>query len=155
RDADDLDSLVGETGLVNVLLHGRPHDARVHRTRSGLLVLATGRAAGSLYGGPREAPTQYELITIRPDGLTRHARAYDPGQRRWVADTRIHPTGSDWQADEPEVFANVYATFADAPDEGAGPEAENADPEAQGSAGTAGEATGYEGAAVDDSILDR
>jgi 3',5'-cyclic AMP phosphodiesterase CpdA len=31
RDADDLDRLLGQPGLVNLLLHGHTHDGRLHR----------------------------------------------------------------------------------------------------------------------------
>jgi 3',5'-cyclic AMP phosphodiesterase CpdA len=146
RDADVLDSHLGETGLVNVLLHGRPYDAQVHRLRSGLLVLATGRPTAP-HGSPRAAPAQYELVTIRPDSVTRYARAYAPEQRRWVGDTRIHPIGSDWQVSETEKFANVHATFAPAGD-GAGQGPEPLDEDTPGYAGDMGPDAG-------NSILDR
>jgi WD40 repeat protein/3',5'-cyclic AMP phosphodiesterase CpdA len=148
RDADDLDSQLGETGLVNVVLHGCLHDGRVHRLRSGLLVLSTGRVAASAHDGLREAPTQYELVTIRPDGVTRHARAYAPGQHRWVGDTGISQTGSEWQVEDSQTFANVHATFSAAADEDAGQVSGHPDDDAQGDAGDVG-------ADTDDGILDR
>jgi 3',5'-cyclic AMP phosphodiesterase CpdA len=97
RDADDLDRILGRPGLVNLLLHGHTHDGRLRRLPSGLVALSTGSAAVAAAARPAEVPNQYQLITVGQDGVTRHARQYGVGQRRWIGDTRISPTGSDWR----------------------------------------------------------
>jgi 3',5'-cyclic AMP phosphodiesterase CpdA len=97
RDTDDLDRVLGTPGLVNLVLHGHTHDAKLHTLPSGVPLLSTGSAAVNAEARPAEVPNQYQLITIRRDGLTRHARQYSPGQRRWIGDTRVSPTGSDWR----------------------------------------------------------
>nr|MDT0656478.1 pentapeptide repeat-containing protein [Micromonospora sp. DSM 115978] len=112
RDADDLDRLLGEPGLVNLLLHGHTHDGRLHRLDSGLIALATGSAAVSRTARPTEVPNQYQLITLDRNRLTRHARQYVPNQKRWIGDTRISPTGSTWQVPTPWHPTDVTATFA-------------------------------------------
>jgi hypothetical protein len=56
-------------------------------------------------------PNQYQLVTIRSDGLTRHARQYAPGQRRWIGDTCISHGGSDWRVRERHPIADVGAAF--------------------------------------------
>jgi 3',5'-cyclic AMP phosphodiesterase CpdA len=93
RDADDLDQRLGQPGLVNLLLHGHTHDGRLHRLSSGLLALSTGSAAVTAEARLREVPNQYQLLAVRPGGVTRYARQYAAGQRRWIGDTRISPTG--------------------------------------------------------------
>lgn len=112
RDAEDLDRLLGEPGLVNLLLHGHTHDAKIHWLPSGLPVLATGSAAVEADARPTEVPNQYQLITVRRDGFTRYARQYAPGQRRWIGDTRISRTGSDWIDTRPHQLTGVDTTFS-------------------------------------------
>ncbi|HEU0087724.1 MAG TPA: trypsin-like peptidase domain-containing protein [Pseudonocardiaceae bacterium] len=112
RDADDLDRLLGQPGLVSLLLHGHTYDGRLHRLSSGLLALSTGSAAVTAEARPQEVPNQYQLLTLRPDGVTRYARQYAVGQRRWIGDTRISPTGSDWRHHEPHPLPHVHATFS-------------------------------------------
>ena len=51
----------------------------------------------------------YHLITIRRDLLTLHARQYETEQHRWIGDTRVSATGSDWRENIPWT-----ATSADA-----------------------------------------
>jgi WD40 repeat protein len=117
-DADDLDRILGEPGLVNLLLHGHTHDAKLHYlSSSGLPVLSTGSPAMAAAARPAEAPNQYQLITVRRDGLTRHVRQYALGQRRWIGDTRISPTGSDWHDRRRLELADVDALFAEVPPE--------------------------------------
>ncbi|MGH3936201.1 MAG: metallophosphoesterase, partial [Pseudonocardiaceae bacterium] len=117
RDADDLDRWLGQPGLVNLLLHGHTHDGRLHRLSSGLLALSTGSAAVTAEARPQEVPNQYQLLIVRPNLVSRHARQYAPGQRRWIGDTRISANGSDWHHHEPYLFQDVHATFAaDQPD---------------------------------------
>ncbi len=111
RDAMVLDRMLGASGLVNLLLHGHTHDAKLHWLSSGLPVLATGSAAVEEAARPGEVPNQYQLITVRRDGFTRHARQYAPGQQRWIGDTRISRTGSDWRDTRPHLLADVDATF--------------------------------------------
>ena len=111
RDADDLDRLLGQTGLVNLLLHGHTHDAKVHHLASGLPVLSTGSAAVRAELRPSEVPNQYQLITVRRDGLTRHARQYAPSQRRWIGDVRVSSTGSDWRESRSALWADADAAF--------------------------------------------
>ena len=112
RDADELDRSLGQPGLVNLLLHGHTHDGRLHRLSSGLLALSTGSAAVTTDARPQEVPNQYQLLTLDPTGATRHARQYAVGQRRWIGDTRVSPTGSDWRHHEPHPLQHVHATFA-------------------------------------------
>jgi hypothetical protein len=84
---------------------------------SGLLALSTGSAAVTAEARPREVPNQYQLLTVRPSGVTRHARQYVVGQRRWIEDTRVSANGSDWHQDESHPLADVHATFtSDRPD---------------------------------------
>ncbi|MGH3824020.1 MAG: metallophosphoesterase, partial [Pseudonocardiaceae bacterium] len=117
RDAEDLDRWLGQSGVVNLLLHGHTHDGRLHRLSSGLLALSTGSAAVTAEARPQEVPNQYQLITVRPDGVTRHARQYAVGQRRWIGDTRISTNGSDWHHHEPHQLRDVHACFTgDRPD---------------------------------------
>jgi WD40 repeat protein/3',5'-cyclic AMP phosphodiesterase CpdA len=111
RDADDLDRLVGQPGLANLLLHGHTHDGKLHRLPSGLVALSTGSAAVAAPARPAEVPSQYQLITVRHDGFTRHARQYALGQHRWIGDTRISPTGSDWRDSHSQELSDVQAVF--------------------------------------------
>jgi len=108
-DADDLDRRLGQRGLVNLLLHGHTHDGRLHRLSSGLLALSTGSAAEAR---SQEVSHQYQLLTVHPSGVTRYARQYAVGQRRWIGDTRISTHGSDWHHHEPYLMQHVLATFA-------------------------------------------
>lgn len=117
RDADDLDQFLGQPGLVNLLLHGHTHDGRLHRLSSGLLVLCTGSAAVTEQARPQEVPNQYQLLAVRPDGVTRHARQYVVGQRRWIGDNRVSVNGSAPHHHEPHELQLVHATFtSDQPD---------------------------------------
>jgi 3',5'-cyclic AMP phosphodiesterase CpdA len=113
RDAEDLDRWLGlgQPGAVNVLLHGHTHDGRLHRLPSGLIALSTGSAAVAAEARPREVPNQYQLVTIRPDGLTRHARQYALGQRRWIGDTRVSRSGSGWREHERHPLVLSPITF--------------------------------------------
>jgi uncharacterized protein YjbI with pentapeptide repeats len=93
RDASDLDRVLGHEKLLNVVLHGQTPDAVLHRLPSGLVALSAGSAAVSAEG----TSAQYQLVTVRRDGLTRAGRQYAAGHRRWVGDTRISVTGTDWR----------------------------------------------------------
>ena len=127
RDADDLNRLIGETGMANLLLHGHTHDAKLHWLPSGVAVLSTGSAAVNSAARPTEVPNQYQLITVGRNGFTRHARQYALGQRRWIGDNRISPSGSDWHEHHIQELNAVDTTFS------SGAIAGNSDP---GTAGT-------------------
>ncbi len=111
RDSDDLDRLLGEPGLANLLLHGHTHNAQLNVLPSGLPVLSTGSAAVDAAARPTEVPNQYQLITVHRDGFTRYARQYALGQRRWIGDTRISRTGSDWRESRPHELTDVGLAF--------------------------------------------
>ena len=113
HDAQDLDRWLGEP-VVNLLLHGHTHDGRLHRLPSGLIALSTGSAAVTAEARPQEVPNQYQLITIGRGGFTRYARQYAVGQRRWIGDTRISRTGSDWRDRQDHTFADVAECLGDA-----------------------------------------
>src|ERR1022692_2792268 len=121
RDADDLDRVLGQPGLVNLVLHGHTHDGKLHWLPSGVAVLSTGSAAVEAADRPAEVPNQYQLITVRRDGFTRHARQYALSQRQWIGDTRISVRGSDWRVPHTHVLIDVDAVF---PPEPADPDSE-------------------------------
>ena len=116
RDAADLDRMLGEPGLVNLLLHGHTHDARTHFLSSGLPLLSTGSAAVDADARPTDVAHQYQVITVRRDGFTRHARQYGAGQRRWIGDTRITGNGSDWRDERAHELTDVDAALRLRPD---------------------------------------
>ncbi|MDQ3886332.1 MAG: trypsin-like peptidase domain-containing protein, partial [Actinomycetota bacterium] len=144
RDADDLDQRLGQPGLVNLVLHGHTHDGRLHRLSSGLLALSTGSAAVTAEARPQEVPNQYQLLAVSPSAVTRHARQYAVGQRRWIGDTRVSPDGSDWRHHEPHPLNQVTATFPAVQPDAAAPH--HPDRERRGR---------RDGAAVGDSFFDR
>ena len=131
RDAGDLDRLIGQPGLASLLLHGHTHDGQVQRLPSGLPVISTGSAAVKAEARPAEVPNQYQLITVRRDGFTQHARQYVVGQRRWIGDNRINPTGSDWRTRHFHEFRDVDTALpppSDPVGPGAGQRTKNDDP---------------------------
>jgi hypothetical protein len=93
RDTGDLHRVLGDGKLLNLMLHGQTADAALHRLPSGLLALSAGSAAVPT----ASASAQYQLVTVRRDGLTRAGRQYTAGHRRWVGDTRISANGTDWR----------------------------------------------------------
>ena len=111
RDTDDQDRFLGGGQLVNLLLHGHTHDAKLHLLSSGLPALSTGSAAVTAEARPAEVPNQYQLITVSRDGFTRHARQYALGQRRWIGDTRVSASGSDWRDRRAYELADVDAAL--------------------------------------------
>src|SRR5262249_25568195 len=124
RDADDLDRILGHDapgyapgpGALHLLLHGHTHDGRVHRLPSGLLALSTGSAAVKAEARPTEVPNQYQLLSLRPDGLTRYARAYFVDRKTWSGDLRADLARDAWQHTEPVVLG-ASAALATPPDE--------------------------------------
>ncbi|MEE6261873.1 WD40 domain-containing protein [Plantactinospora sonchi] len=154
RDADDLDRILGEPGLVHLLLHGHTHDGRLHRLPSGLVALATGSAAVMPDARPAEVPNQYQLVTIERNGFTRYARQYAVGQRRWIGDTRISRTGSEWHDRQSYALTDVDATFP--PEE---PVDEPADPKLDhvrlGDVMVSTTVQGYEPGRPDDTLFGR
>src|SRR6185295_13036444 len=67
-------------------------------------ILATGSAAVKETARPTEVPNQYQVVRFQPDRLVRWARAYVPGQRRWVGDTSASPAGDLWRTEESVAF---------------------------------------------------
>ncbi len=119
RDAAALDRILGHAHLLNVLLHGHGHSGRPLRLASGLLTLSTGSAAVDVADRLAEVPNQYQLITLRPGELTRYARQYVTGRRRWMGDPRVSSTGFDTWASEPHELVGCQVTFSAAePDTG-------------------------------------
>ncbi|MGH4001478.1 MAG: NACHT domain-containing protein, partial [Pseudonocardiaceae bacterium] len=55
------------------------------------------------------------LLTVRPSGVTRYARQYSVGQRRWIGDTRVSANSLDSYHHEPHPLQHVHATFASGP----------------------------------------
>ncbi|WP_304412972.1 pentapeptide repeat-containing protein, partial [Frankia sp. QA3] len=110
RDADDLDRILGPH--LNLLLHGHTHDGRGGwLSSSGLPVLSTGSAAVEASARPPDVPNQYQLIRIDRHGFTRHARRYEPDQKRWTGDLRIDPAGNTWSVPTRHRFREVHAAF--------------------------------------------
>ncbi|HSV66372.1 MAG TPA: pentapeptide repeat-containing protein [Mycobacteriales bacterium] len=121
RDADDLDRILGHNapgyppggpGAVHLLLHGHTHDGRLHRLPSGLLALSTGSAAVTAQARPAEVPNQYQMLSLRPDGVTRHARAYAADRKTWTGDNRADLVADTWHHTEPLVLAAPAALAA-------------------------------------------
>lgn len=101
RDAEDLDLHLGRRGRISLTLSGVSRPAWIHRASSGLITVS-----------PRGPATEhYHLITLRRESLSLCARQYEPEQRRWVGDTRISASGSDWTEDIPWTPANVDAAL--------------------------------------------
>jgi 3',5'-cyclic AMP phosphodiesterase CpdA len=121
HDLADLDRLLGHQvpgypeagpGPVHLFLHGHTHDGRLHRSPSGLLAVSIGSAALTAAARPAEVPRQYQLVTVRPDGLTRHLRAYLPDRRTWTGDNRADPVHDAWTTTEPTTLPAPAALTA-------------------------------------------
>jgi WD40 repeat protein len=101
RDAEDLDRILGRTGLVNLALNGTSRPVGIDRLSSGLITVSPGGAAIG----------HYHLLTMRRDGVTRSARHYEAAQHRWIGDTRVSATGSDWREDLAWTAASADAAL--------------------------------------------
>lgn len=100
RDALSLDRILGEPGLVNLLISGQPDGTR--NLRSGLPVLATGSIGSA---------GRYQLITMRQHGFARYTRLHeDEGGWRPEWDDYTHYPIED----APVVFQGSLAPGPDA-----------------------------------------
>ena len=106
RDTSAIDRVLGQPGLVNLLLHGHARSGRPRRLRSGLITVSAGTSAID----DDQVPNQYQVITLRRDGLTQHARRYDAGHGLWTGDSRIAGK-QGWIRDHQCQFADVDTTF--------------------------------------------
>ena len=93
RDADDLKRILG--GSLDLLLHGHTHNGRLEQL-GRLPVLSTGSAALKAEQRPAEVPNQYQCLRLSAAGIDRWTRRYDPGDKRWIGDTRCSPKGDTW-----------------------------------------------------------
>ena len=78
------------------MLHGHTHDGKVDWLSPSLPVLSTGSAGLDRDARPEEVPNQYQAIRIHGTGIERWARRYEPGRRRWIADTGSVADGNEW-----------------------------------------------------------
>ena len=86
-EASDLNRLLGRSGLLRLVLNGSGRPLGLDRLSSGLVTITPGEAVTG----------HYHLVTARRGGLTLHARQYETAQHRWIGDTRVSATGSDWR----------------------------------------------------------
>ena len=93
RDVDDLKLILGDS--LDLLLHGHTHNGRLERL-GRLPVLSTGSAALKAEQRPLEVPNQYQCLRLSAAGIDRWTRRYDPGDKRWIGDTRCSPNGDKW-----------------------------------------------------------
>ena len=101
RDADDFDRILGRSGLISLALNGTSRPVGIDRLSSGLITLSPG---GAVTG-------HYHLVTVRRTGLTLRARQYESVQHRWIGDTRVSATGSDWREDISWMAASADAAL--------------------------------------------
>jgi 3',5'-cyclic AMP phosphodiesterase CpdA len=106
RDADDLERILADH--LHLVLHGHTHNARLGRLSNSVPVISTGSAAVNSAARPAEVPNQYQLIQLAGDEIRQWARRYEPDLKKWVGDTRVTPTGSDWR----NVVQASYRTVA-------------------------------------------
>ncbi len=99
RDTGFLDESLGQSRLVNMLLHGHASDAGICRLPSGLVALPTGAADGT--------PARYQLVTVRRDELAVTTRRYTEGNR-WAGDSGI---GADGRERHRYELTDVDAAF--------------------------------------------
>ena len=111
RDVDDLRRILAPS--LNLLLHGHTHESGAsYILGRNIPTFSTGSAALKKEQRPEEVGNQYQLIRIWPNRVQRWLRRYDPGQKRWIGDTRYCPRGSDWNLSEAVDFDKVDGTFA-------------------------------------------
>jgi WD40 repeat protein len=101
HDAHDLDQILGRSGLINLALNGTSRPIGIDRLPSGLITVSPGGVAAG----------HYHLVTVRRDLLSLRARQYEAAQRRWIGDTRVSATGSDWREDIPWTAADADAAL--------------------------------------------
>lgn len=110
RDVDDLENVLAPH--LNLLLHGHTHDGKLSWLgRWPLPVLSTGSAALEADARPAEVPNQYQLIRLHAGGIDRWVRRYDPGAKRWVADTTISADGGSGKDRHKISFADTGKAF--------------------------------------------
>ena len=133
RDTGDLDRFLGSRQVVNLVLHGHPHDATPHRPWSlwsGVPTLSAGSAAVGPDTRHAEAPNHYQLITVSRDSVTQRTRRYAAGGRRWTAVTRdpveracrLTHTHAALRPQDSAQPADVFHTPATANDDQSAPE---------------------------------
>jgi formylglycine-generating enzyme required for sulfatase activity/3',5'-cyclic AMP phosphodiesterase CpdA len=93
KDAEELQRILG--GSLDLLLHGHTHDGKVQRL-GALPVFSTGSAALQVKQRPAEVPNQYQCLRLSAAGIDRWTRRYDPGDKRWIGETRCSPKGDTW-----------------------------------------------------------
>ncbi len=101
RDADKFKQYLASS--LDLLLHGHTHNARLEQL-GRLPVLSTGSAALKLEQRLPEVPNQYQCLRLSSSGIERWTRRYDPGQERWIADTRCSEDGDQWITKEVVEF---------------------------------------------------
>jgi WD40 repeat protein len=101
RDGDNLDQILGQRGLISLALNGTSRPSGIDRLSSGLIAVSPGGAATG----------HYHLVTMRRESLTLRARQYEAAQHRWIGDTRISSTGSDWRQDIPWTVTSADAAL--------------------------------------------
>jgi WD40 repeat protein len=101
RDADDFDRILCRSRLISLALNGTSRPVGIDRLSSGLITVSPGGAATG----------HYHVITTRRNELTLRARQYEAGQHRWIGDTRVSATGSDWRENIPWSATSVDAAL--------------------------------------------
>ena len=101
KDADDLTRWLGPK--LNLLLHGHTHQARLDWLGRDLPVFSTGSAA-LIDDALPDAPNQYQLLRLSAGTVERWTRCYDPGGKRWIADTRLSENGNEWRTSHSITF---------------------------------------------------
>jgi 3',5'-cyclic AMP phosphodiesterase CpdA/tetratricopeptide (TPR) repeat protein len=109
RDAPDLKRALGP--LLNIILHGHTHEDDLNWADSNVPIISTGSAALKAAARPAEISNQYQALRLSPTKLERWTRRYDPGQKRWIGDTRCSQGGDTWQFSKTVSFGGVHGTF--------------------------------------------
>lgn len=95
RDASEVGRVLAQPRLANLILHGQADDTNSCWFDFGTPALAS----------------RYQLITVRREEFTRYGRQFATAQGRWVGDTRISTTGSDWLDRRPCALTDIDAVF--------------------------------------------